>query len=74
MQLTIYGSLEAGRITVNADGLRVVLTKTEAGWAPSSADAMSAICKTVSRELSELMTTLAGETDGGTDHLRLVKS
>lgn len=65
MQLTIYGSITAGQLTLNADGVRVTLKRNDAGgWVPSSSEALETVRKAVGRELGALIDLLAADRDG----------
>lgn len=61
MHLIIYGSEDTGKVTVNADGARVTLTKNaETGaWTPSNAGTWEMVRKACGAQLRGLLTTLA---------------
>lgn len=56
MQFTIYGTVQAGRITLNADGSRCVLTRQNDGtWKASRPEALTKIKSYANDNLGELL-------------------
>lgn len=61
MQFVIYGTAPSGKVTINADGHRCVLTKQEDGtWKPSRPSALAEIQKLMGDNLGVLVPQLFG--------------
>lgn len=64
MQLTIWGDVGLGKVTINADGMRVMLTKRDDGaWVPSSNEGLEAARAVVRRALGPVLELLSATPD-----------
>lgn len=59
MQFVIYGTVPSGRVTINADGHRCILTRQEDGtWKASRPSELAEIQKLMGANLGALVPTL----------------
>ncbi len=60
MHLVIFGSIDSGKIVVNADGIRVTLMRAPGGaWSATPSDTFKVLQSGVERDLGPLLALLA---------------